>query len=162
MVVVMSYPVHTYRLIWSFPKMPFPLLLIKLLLRKLVPEVSDQFWYILRKDKLINGVISVHYLEILAILDSPSTCSLCTLYDISQQEQLLLDPMFDVPNSKIASVWVEKEAVLGSVPVSYKYHPEHTTNDTNDTNTTTDASESAAQYEGESAPNRTREDSVAA
>lgn len=41
----------------------------------------------------------------------------------SIMEQLLLDSMFDVPNSNIAAVHVDESAVLGKSVVEYKYHP---------------------------------------
>ena len=37
----------------------------------------------------------------------------------SSQEQLLLDPMFEVPDSTISGVHVDEAAVLGESPVQY-------------------------------------------
>lgn len=47
---------------------------------------------------------------------------------VCMQEQLLLDSMFDVPNSTIRAVHVDEAAVLGEAPVQYKHQP--TTEDT--------------------------------
>lgn len=49
------------------------------------------------------------------------------------QEQLLLDSMFDVPNSTIRAVHVDEAAVLGKAPVQYQHQP--ATEDTMPNNT---------------------------